>query len=96
MKDIYFSQEIIWANFIENEVLFDTSHIIRDKFISERPKTLEIGQNCPGRIGRWMGWEIIRSYMLKNTEISLPDLMGNKNAGKIFETSGFKPRSQHI
>jgi hypothetical protein len=96
MKDIFYSQEIIWANFIENELLFDTNHIIKDKFISERPKTLEIGQNCPGRIGRWVGWEIIKSYMLNNPEISLPDLMRNNNARAIFEASGFKPRSQNL
>jgi len=96
MKDIYYSQEIIWANFIENEVLFDTNHIIKDKFISERPKTFEIGQNCPGRIGRWIGWEIVKSYMSSNPEVSLPDLMRNNNSRVIFERSGFKPWSQNI
>jgi hypothetical protein len=96
MKDIYYSQEIIWANFIENEALFDTNHLIKDKFISERPKTFEIGQNCPGRIGRWIGWEIVKSYMKNNPEVSIPDLMNNNNSSWIFERSGFKPRKQDI
>jgi len=96
MKDILHGQEIIWANFIENEVLFDTNNHIKDKFIAERPKTFEIGQNCPGRIGRWIGWEIANDYMENNSETTLPDLMKNSNSYVIFERSGFKPRSQDI
>jgi gliding motility-associated lipoprotein GldB len=96
MEDIFHGQEIIWANFIENEVLFDTNHHIKDKFIAERPKTFEIGQNCPGRIGRWIGWEIVKDYMDNNKEATLPDLMKNNNSRIIFEKSGFKPRRQDI
>ena len=96
MKDIYGGQEIIWANFIENEILFDTNHHIKDKFIAERPKTFEIGENCPGRIGRWIGWEIVKDYMENNPDSNLPELMKNSNSRIIFETSGFKPRSQNI
>jgi len=94
MKDIFYSQEIIWANFIENEALFDTNHLIKDKFIAERPKTFEIGQNCPGRIGRWIGWEIVKSYMDGQSELSIPDLMEMSSARTVFERSGFKPRNQ--
>lgn len=96
MKDIFGGQEIIWANFIQNEVLFDTNHHIKDKFIAERPKTFEIGENCPGRIGRWIGWEIVKDYMENNPESYLPELMKNSNSRIIFERSGFKPRSQDI
>ena len=96
MKDIFGGQEIIWANFIENELLFDTNHHIKDKFIAERPKTFEIGENCPGRIGRWIGWEIVKDYIENNPDSNLPELMKNSNSRIIFEKSGFKPRSQNI
>lgn len=96
MEDIFHGQEVIWANFIENEILFDTNHHIKDKFIAERPKTFEIGQNCPGRIGRWIGWEIIKDYMENNAEETLQDLMKNNSSRIIFEKSGFKPRNQDI
>lgn len=92
MNDINRSQEIIWASFIENEALFDTNHFIKDKFISERPKTLEIGENCPGRIGRWIGWEIVKAYM-ENADHNLTSMMHNNNSRILFEQSGFKPRS---
>jgi hypothetical protein len=95
MEDIYESQEVIWANFIENQALYTTDEDLKDKFISERPKTFEIGKNCPGRIGRWIGWEIVKAYMAKNPDITLPELMENTNAQDIFVKSRFKPRNRN-
>ena len=95
MEDIYESQEVIWANFIENQALYTTDEDLKDKFISERPKTFEIGKNCPGRIGRWIGWEIVKAYMKKNPDVTLPELMENTNAQDIFVKSRFKPRNRN-
>lgn len=91
MDDIDENEGIIWANFIENELLFETSHFIKDKFISERPYTVEISQKCPGRIGRWIGWEIIKAYQDRN-DVSFKEIMGNSDAREIFMQSRFKPR----
>jgi gliding motility-associated lipoprotein GldB len=83
---------VIWANFIENELLFETSHFMKDKFISERPHTLEISEKCPGRIGRWVGWEIVKAYHKKNEEVTFTQIMGNSDARDIFVKSKYKPR----
>lgn len=93
MKDIYYNQPIIWASLIQNESLFETSHIIKDKFIGERPKTYEISERCPGRIGRWLGWEIVKSYAGQMEEPDLVTIMGIADANLMFEQSRFKPKS---
>ena len=90
MMDVHDNQSIIWANFLQNELLYETSHFIKDKFIGERPNVPEIGSRCPGRIGAWLGWQIVRSYMRENPA-SLPELMGNSDASEIFRLSGYKP-----
>jgi gliding motility-associated lipoprotein GldB len=92
MDDIDDNKGVIWANFIENELLFETSHFIKDKFISERPHTLEISQKCPGRIGRWIGWEIVKEYQERNEKLSFTEIMQNSDAREIFAQSKFKPR----
>jgi gliding motility-associated lipoprotein GldB len=94
MKDIFASQEIIWANFIENNALYTTDQLMIDRFISERPKTFEIGENCPGRIGRWIGWEIVKDFIVKNPDVSFPGLMKISNAQDLFTKSRFKPHNQ--
>ena len=92
MEDIYNNEGIIWANFIENELLYETNHSIKDKFISERPYTYEISQICPGRIGRWIGWEIIKEYHERNEDQSFKEIMANPDALEIFNISKYKPR----
>jgi hypothetical protein len=93
MIDVKENQEIIWANFIENQLLYETDHSIKRKFLSERPNVFEISQNCPGRIGAWVGWQIVESYMANN-EVSIVELMNNTDHHKIFELSGYKPKDE--
>ncbi len=88
--DIEEHEPVIWASLLENEVLFETDAFIKDKFISERPKTVEVGENCPGRIGRWVGWRIVQKYA-EETGASVPEIMKLDDALKIFNESKYKP-----
>ena len=58
---------------------------------SERPKTLEIGDKCPGRIGEWLGWEIVKKYA-EGQNVPLHTLMENPDAQRIFMQSKYKPQ----
>jgi len=89
--DIDEHEPVIWASILENEVLYERNPFVKDKFLSERPKTLEIGENCPGRIGRWLGWRIIKKYSEENPAVSIPELMKMNDAQKIFGESKYKP-----
>ena len=89
-SDSFENDAIIWASFVENEVLYQTDHTMKQKFLGERPNVYEIGDKCPGRIGRWLGWQIVNSYM-ENTGTSVQDLMAEKDANKIFRLSQYKP-----
>jgi gliding motility-associated lipoprotein GldB len=90
-NDIDEHEPVIWASVLENELLFETNPYIKDKFLSERPKTIEIGENCPGRIGRWIGWRIVQKYAKQHPEISVPEMMAMDDAQKIFIESKYKP-----
>lgn len=91
LKDVHENQQIVWAHFVENELLYETSHFVKKKYMDERPKTLEIGNKAPGRIGVWLGWEIVKQYMRNHPEERLPDLMETKDAQQIFMKSRYKP-----
>jgi Predicted Zn-dependent protease (DUF2268) len=81
----------IWNHFIKENLLYTSSHT-NDKYTNERPYTAEIGTNCPPRIGRWLGYLIVSKYMKNNPKITLPELMKEKDAKKIFTQSKYKPR----
>lgn len=85
------NQDLIWARFIEDKLLYSTSHLLKQRYLGERPKTTEVGTECPGRIGQWVGWQIVKSYMKNNPDQTLPDLMKSGNPDKIFEESKYKP-----
>ncbi|MBX2940995.1 MAG: gliding motility lipoprotein GldB [Cyclobacteriaceae bacterium] len=85
------NSDLIWKRLVEDEVFYSTSHLIKQRYIAERPKTLEVGEKCPGRIATWVGWEVVKKYMDQNKNITLPQLMGNPSAGEIFKASGYKP-----
>lgn len=91
MREVNKNQDVVWANFVENQLLYETSHMLKNKFMGERPNVYEIGEKCPGRIGAWVGWEIVKAYMKNNPKVTLPELMEESNAKKIFTLSKYRP-----
>ncbi|MEZ4946836.1 MAG: gliding motility lipoprotein GldB [Cyclobacteriaceae bacterium] len=85
------NSDLIWKRLVEDEVFYSTSHLIKQKYVAERPKTLEVGEKCPGRIATWVGWEVVKKYMDQNESVTLPQLMQNPSAGEIFKASKYRP-----
>lgn len=92
LSDIEQNTNIIWEHFITNKLLFENERFKIEKYCGERPKVLEIGEKCPGRIGRWLGWQIVRKYMEENPDVTLQELMADTDAQKIFKMSKYKPK----
>ena len=88
------AQDIVWAHFIDNQLLYQTNPAIKGRYLNERPFTAEIGQGCPGAIGRWVGWRIVGRYHDEHSSVSVADLMRNANARQIFEQSGYKGQKE--
>ena len=89
MAAISANREIIWANFIENELLYDTSEFMKQKFLGERPNIQEISKNCPGRVGAWVGWEIVEAYM-EREDVTMQELLAETDHHMIFAKSNYR------
>ncbi|HLT74336.1 MAG TPA: hypothetical protein VKZ68_04600, partial [Ohtaekwangia sp.] len=85
------NQDLIWARFIESEVLYSTSHMVKKDYLGERPATIQVGEKCPGRIGQWVGWQIVEKYMKTHPDVTLSQLMDMADAQKLFRESRYKP-----
>ena len=59
--------------------------------MNEGPFTAEVTQDSPGRLGLWVGWQIVKSYMHHNQDITIHDLINEGDAQKILEQSFYKP-----
>jgi gliding motility-associated lipoprotein GldB len=86
----------MWSNLVENKLLYDSNPKNEQRFINPAPFSkfyLEIDNQIPGRVGQWLGWQIVRSYMENNSEVSLEQLLKTE-AKIIFENSKYKPKKQ--
>lgn len=88
------NEDLVYVRLVENEVLYSTSHQIKQKYIAERPKTLEVGEKCPGRIGTWVGWRIIDTFAERHPEMTLVEMMNLTNAEKIFKEAKYRPEKK--
>ncbi len=92
-KWIQENEAYVWRYFIERKMLYDTDQKLSSRFINMAPFSkfyLEIDNESPGRIGTWIGWQIVRSYM-KNNDVSLQTMLMT-DAKQIFEQSHYKPK----
>lgn len=87
------NESYMWRYFIEKELLYNDDQKLIPRFINMAPFSkfyLEIDNESPGRVGAWVGWQIVRSYM-ENNKVSLQQLL-NANTKEIFEKSKYKPK----
>ena len=89
-SDCHQFSEVIWGHFIERDLFYEKRTSVKSQYVSERPNVSQIGMRCPGRVGRWLGWQIIQSYQKKNSQ-NITQIMQQKNAKELFMKSGFKP-----
>lgn len=93
MDWIIVNENMIWSYFIEKELLYSTDNSLNKRFLIEAPFSkfyLDIDNESPGRVGAWLGWQIVRSFMKYNKDVSLTELMKKDNE-LVFKKSRYKP-----
>lgn len=92
MAGVVFNEGKIWAHFIDKNLLYNTAPFTIQKYIGERPNIPEIDKTCPGRVGAWIGWQIVRKYMAEHPNVTLKQLMAEKDAQRILNQSRYRPK----
>ena len=83
----------IWQYFVEKELLYETDRKLLSRFIIPAPFSrfnLELDSESPGRLGQYIGWQIVKSYM-ENKETPLLQML-QMEAIEIFNNAKFKPK----
>ena len=87
------NEHYVWTYFVEKELLFSSENKLITRFINNAPFSkfyLSIDNESPGMIGRFIGWEIVRSYM-KNNNTSFIEMI-LMNPIEIYNKSKYKPK----
>jgi hypothetical protein len=84
----------VWGYFLEQNLLYETDYQKIQKYLTEAPFTPGLGEKNESapKLAVWTGWQIVRKYMDKHPDVTLPQLMANKDAQKLLNESGYHPK----
>ncbi|MFY0603897.1 MAG: gliding motility lipoprotein GldB [Flavobacteriaceae bacterium] len=87
------NEEQVWKYFLDRNILYNTDTKLNKQFIDNAPFSkfyLSQDNLSPGRIGVYLGWQIVRSYMYYN-DVNLQELLKTKPQD-LFLKSKYKPK----
>lgn len=87
------NEHYVWTYFVEKQLLFSSENKLITRFINNAPFSkfyLSIDNESPGMIGRFIGWEIVKSYMKNNNTTFIEMIL--MNPMEIYNKSKYKPQ----
>ncbi len=81
----------LWGYMAEKNRLYENDMNTVQSLTGEGPFTSAISKDCPPGIAKWIGWRIVKSYMDKNEDVTLEQLMNDIDAQKILNKSKYRP-----
>lgn len=87
------NEMVVWRYFIDHNLLFSTDRKLLFRFVNPAPFSkfyIANDRETPGRIGLWIGWQIVRQFMKKNVKIPIEKML-KMEATTLFEKAKYKP-----
>lgn len=87
------NEDQYWRYFIERQLLYSTNSKLGPRFLDPAPFSkfeLELDNESPGKIGRYLGWQMVKAFM-NNNKITLQEMLTVPEE-ELFKRSGYKPR----
>lgn len=85
------NEKAIWNTIMDKRDLFKTESLVLTSYLNDGPFTSEVSQESPGRLGTWIGWRIVESYMQHNKDVTLQQMIENSDAQEVLEKSFYRP-----
>lgn len=90
LEGAYEHEELIWSFFLQNDLLYAIEPAVTQDYMNDGPKTPALGEESPGFIGQFVGWQIVKKYMDKHADLTMEALLKTP-AKTIFEQAKYKP-----
>jgi hypothetical protein len=92
MKFCRNNESQMWQYLIENNLLFSSDQFEIRKLTGEAPFTGYFSKESPGRAAVWLGFRIVESYMMRNPEMKIQDLINKTDVQEILEKAKYSPQ----
>ncbi|HSU26910.1 MAG TPA: hypothetical protein VLJ68_00900 [Chitinophagaceae bacterium] len=86
------NEGLIWSYIIKNEDINSINPSTIQTYIGDGPFTQGFSQDLsPGNLGQWIGWQIVKKYVMKHSGINPEELM-RKEPKEILDEAKYKPK----
>ncbi len=83
----------MWAYLLKEDLFYETSINKINKLVNPSPGSPGMPSEAPGRTGNYMGWKIVETFMERNPNMSLTELINFADAQRLLDISKFKPKN---
>ncbi len=94
----YSSDQMEWARNFESanfkllmQHFFETDSKYERDYISDKAFTSELSRESAPRLGEYVGWRMVESYLERHPGVTLPELIEITDYEAIMRESGYKP-----
>jgi hypothetical protein len=84
------NERALWRGTIERKFLYSSEYLIISKYMDDAPYTSLISPLSPGKIGAWIGLQIVESFMAKNPKVRISEIL-QMDDHKLLELSKYNP-----
>ena len=92
MKFCRNNEEQMWQYLIEKDLIFNTEQFTIRKLTGEAPFTSFFTNESPGKAAVWIGFRIVESYMQKNSNTTMEELMNVTDMQSVLEKAKYNPK----
>lgn len=86
------SEREFWKYFVgNNQLLFSSDRMDIKRFTGDGPFTHAFTRESPARIGQWVGFRIVESFMKNNPDVTMHDLFAITSAQEIMQRARYNP-----
>lgn len=91
LKWAFAYEDKTWAFIVEQKHLFSNDDMVIRKYTEAAPFTSYFTNNSAPRLGVFIGWQIVQSFMENNPDLSLQELMNISDYQYILTASSYNP-----
>jgi hypothetical protein len=84
------NEAVIWNFFIQSNQLQNADNNLIKNYVTDGPKTAEIDEKAPGNIGSYAGWQIVKKYATKFSDVKIDSIMKMDNE-VMYQSAKYKP-----
>lgn len=94
LSEVRAQETSIWRKMAAENLIYSTDMQLARRMTEPAPSTALLSADLPGRIGRYIGYQIVNSYLARHPDTNLSDILSSDfyNATSTLIESGYSPK----